>query len=216
MGDSGPEDTTGATASVAPDSLGSRPRQRILQRRHRRLSIRLEQVFWTQLETCAKEDGLKLADLVFAVGESKAESENRSSLLRAYCVEWLRKRLFQARLGASQVDIQRILAACPTPCVIITQQRRLAAHNPAFAREVLGRLVAPSHLKQAENVVRLTLSRPFEAISDSVRASAAGYVDCDLVFASATNRAAFTGTFCLLNRRSDEATPLLCFLRAGS
>ena len=212
MGDSGPRDTTGV---VAPDSPGSRTRQRILQRRHRRLSIRLEQVFWTQLETCAKEDGLKLADLVFAVGEDKGESENRSSLLRAYCVEWLRKRLFQARLGASQVDIPRILAACPAPCVIITQQRRLAAHNPAFAREVLGRLVAASHLKQAENVVRLTLSRPFEAISDSVRASAAGYAECELVFASAMSQATFTGRFCLLNRRADEATPLLCFLRTG-
>ena len=198
---------------VTPESLASRPRQRILQRRHRRLSIRLEQVFWTQLETCAKEDGLKLADLVFAVAES--ESENRSSQLRAYCVDWLRKRLFQARLGASQVDIQQILAACPAPCVIITQQRRLAAHNPAFAREVLGRLVAAGDLKRAENVVRLTLSRPFEAIAESVRASAAGYAESELVFASGTNQATFTGRFCLLNRRSNEAPPLLCFLRAG-
>ena len=108
-------------------------------------------MFWTQLETCAKEDGLKLADLVFAVGEDKGKSQNRSSLLRAYCVEWLRKRLFQAQLGASQVDIQRILASCPAPCVIITQQHELAAHNPAFAREVLGRLVAATHLrKEAE------------------------------------------------------------------
>lgn len=202
--------------ALSPESLASKPRQRILQRRHRRLSIRLEQVFWTQLETCAKEDGLKLADLVFAVAESKGETENLSSLLRAYGVDWLRKRLFQARLGASQVDIQGILAACPAPCVIITQQRRLAAHNPAFAREVLARLVAASDLKQAENVVRLTLSRPFEAITDSVRASDAGYVESELVFASATSQATFTGRFCLLSRRSSEAPPLLCFLRAGS
>ena len=199
----------------SPAPLMSQPRQRILQRQHRRLSIRLEQVFWTQLETCAKEDGLKLADLVFTVAESKGEAENRSSLLRAYCVEWLRKRLFQARLGASQIDIQLILAACPAPCVIITQQRRLAAHNPAFAREVLGRLVAANDLKHAENVVRLTLSRPFETIADSVRASASGYAESELVFASATNQVNYIGRFCLLSRRLSEAAPLLCFLRAG-
>ena len=200
---------------LAPESLASQPRQRILQRRHRRLSIRLEQVFWTQLETCAKEEGLKLTDLVFAVAESKGEPENRSSLLRAYCVDWLRKRLFQARLSASQIDIQLILAACPTPCVIITQQRRLAAHNPAFAREVLGRLVPTGDLKHAENVVRLTLSQSFEAIADGVRASAAGYVESELVFASATSQATYIGRFCLLSRRSSEAAPLLCFLRDG-
>ena len=191
----------------------SQPRQRVLQRHHRRLSIRLEEIFWTQLETCAKEEGTKLSDLVFAVTD--VTNENRSSLLRAYCVNWLRKHLFQARLGASPVDIQLILAACPVPCVIITQQRRLAAHNPAFAREVLGQLVPTDDLKHAENVVRLTLGKSFEAIADSVRASATGSAESDLVFVSATSRVTYVGRFCLLSRRSSEAAPLLCFLQAG-
>lgn len=203
---------------LAPESLASQPRQRILQRHHRRLSIKLEEVFWTQLETCAKEESLKLSDLVFGVAESaesKDEPGNRSSLLRAYCVDWLRKRLFQARLAASQVDIQLILAACPVPCVIITQQRRLAAHNPAFAREVLGRLVPPDDLKHAENVVRLTLSKSFETIADSVRANATGYAESELIFASASSQVSYIGRFCLLSRRSSEAAPLLCFLRTA-
>lgn len=191
----------------------SPPRQRILQRNHRRLSIRLEEIFWAQLETCAKEEGVKLADLVFSLTENLAETENRSSLLRAYSIDWLRKRLLQARLSASQVDLQLILAACPAPCVIITQQRRLAAHNPAFAVEVLGRLVPPAELRQAENIIRLTLSKPFEVISNTVRTEAAGYTDCDVVFASGTEQMRFVGRFCLLNRRSNEGAPLLCFLR---
>ena len=201
--------------TLQSEQLASRPRQRILQRRHRRFSIRLEEVFWTQLETCAKEENQKLADLVFGVIESRGEPENRSSLLRAYCVDWLRKRLFQARLGASQIEIQLILAACPIPCVIITQQRMLAAHNPAFAHEVLGRLVPPDTWKNAENVIRLTLSRPFNSITDSVRASATGYAESELVFASESGQVSYVGRFCLLSRRLIEAAPLLCFLRAG-
>ena len=149
------------------------------------------------------------------MAESKDEPGNRSSLLRAYCVDWLRKRLFQARLAASQVDIQLILAACPVPCVIITQQRRLAAHNPAFAREVLGRLVPTDDVRHAENVVRLTLSKSFETIADGVRANASGYAESELIFASASSQVSYIGRFCLLNRRSSEAAPLLCFLRTG-
>ena len=198
---------------LAPEPLASEPRQRILQRRHRRLSIRLEEVFWVQLEACAKEEDVKLADLVFTLVETNSAAENRSSLLRAFCVDWLRRRLFQARLAANQVDIQSILSACPLPCVIITQQRKLAAHNPAFAQEVLGRLVPPDKWRDAENVVRLTLKRSFESIADNVRASATGYAESELVFASAANQASYVGRFCLLSRRLIEAAPLLCFLR---
>ena len=39
------------------------PRQRILQRDGKRISIRLEEEFWEQLEFCAKDEGLKLAGL---------------------------------------------------------------------------------------------------------------------------------------------------------
>ena len=42
-----------------------KPRQRILQRRGHRLSIRLEEEFWEQLEFCAKDEGVKLSELVF-------------------------------------------------------------------------------------------------------------------------------------------------------
>jgi predicted DNA-binding ribbon-helix-helix protein len=197
---------------TAQASLMSQPRQRILQRHHRRLSFRLEEIFWAQLESCAKEEGVKLADLVFTLTETLAETENRSSLLRAYSVDWLRKRLLQARLAASQVDLQLVLTACPAPCVIITQQRRLAAHNPAFASDVLRRLVPSTELRQAENIVRLTLSKPFESISNTVRTEAAGYTDCAVVFASGPEQMRFIGRFCLLNRRSNEGDPLLCFL----
>ncbi len=41
--------------------LASGARQRILQRHQRRLSIKLEEIFWTQLESCAKEENLNSA-----------------------------------------------------------------------------------------------------------------------------------------------------------
>jgi len=38
------------------------PRQRILQRDGKRISIRLEEEFWEQLEFCAKNEGFRLAN----------------------------------------------------------------------------------------------------------------------------------------------------------
>ena len=83
-----------------------RPRQRILQRHGHRLSIRLEEEFWEQLEFCAKDEGLKLSEMVFRLIDENT-TINRSSLLRTYCARWMRKKLVQAHLSNTNADILR-------------------------------------------------------------------------------------------------------------
>jgi predicted DNA-binding ribbon-helix-helix protein len=196
--------------SDAPPEIA---RQRILQRRHKRISIRLEEVFWAQLEACAREENIRLADLVFSLVEER-EGENRSSLLRTYCVDWLRKRLFQARLAASQIDLQSILVACPTPCVVITPQRALAAQNPAFKTQIVNRLLNKQPPDPDRNaVIRVSLREPFQTIVNRLHASKVGSLESEIAVSSGGESVTYSGNFCLLNRRPVEASPLLCFLR---
>ena len=187
------------------------PRQRILQRDGNRISIRLEEEFWEQLEFCAKNEGLKLADLVFElVGENPLV--NRSSLLRTYCARWMRNKLVQSHLANTSADIQGILASCPIPCVIVSREKRLIAQNSAFGDKILGSLISPDKWDDADTIIRFSLARPIEQIVRELMGDGTPFVETNVAFSRGTAIVQLIGRFCLLNPRSTDASPLLCFL----
>ena len=187
------------------------PRQRILQRDGKRISIRLEEEFWEQLEFCAKDEGLKLADLVFnLIGENSPV--NRSSLLRTYCARWMRRKLVQSHLANSSADIQGILASCPIPCVIVSREKRLIAQNSAFGDKILGALVAPDKWDDAETIIRFSLARPIDRIVRDLMVEGSPFVETNVAFSRGAALVQLIGRFCLLNPRSTDVSPLLCFL----
>ncbi len=189
-----------------------KPRQRIFQRERKRLSIRLEEEFWRQLEAGAGEDGRKLTDLIFDLTRGAEGSVSRSSLLRTYCVRWLRQKLVQARLSASEADLQTILSACTTPCVVISLDKKLLAHNRAFSQGVLSALIAPDQMAQANQLVRFALSRPIGQIARAVVASETSYSEAYVAFSRESQVVQMVGRFCFMRREAHETSPLLCFL----
>lgn len=200
------------TASAAKTSLSwLRPKQRILQRDGRRLSIRLEEEFWEQLEYSAKEEGLKLTDLVFRL-VTDYRTENMSALLRAYCARWMRGKFVQAQLSSNNTDIHGILTSCPIPCVIVTREKRLVAQNSAFGDRILGSLVVPDQWDEADKIVRFSLARPIERIIRDLVEKRSTYVETNVAFSRGSTIVQMIGRFCLLNQRATDTTPLLCFL----
>ncbi len=187
------------------------PRQRILQREGKRISIRLEEEFWEQLEFCAKNEGLKLADLVFKL-IGKNPSVNRSSLLRTYCARWMRNKLVQTHLANTSADIQVILASCPIPCVIVSMEKRLIAQNSAFGDKILGALVAPDKWDDANRVIRFSLARPIDKLVRELIHDGPPFVETNVAFSRGAAIVHKIGRFCLLNPRSANTSPLLCFL----
>lgn len=191
------------------------PRQRILQRDGQRLSIRLEEEFWEQLAFSAKEEGLKLTDLVFRlIGEYPAE--NRSSLLRTYCARWMRSKFLQSQLVTNNADIQGILTSCPIPCVIVTREKKLAAQNGAFTERILGSLVVPDQLDQADKIVRFSLGRPIDRIFLDLEERGEKYVETNVAFSRSTAIVQMVGRFCMLNLQPSDRAPLLCYLYTRS
>ena len=188
-----------------------KPRQRILQRGGKRISIRLEEEFWEQLEFCAKDEGLKLADLVFRL-ITENSSVNRASLLRTYCARWMRKKLVRAHISNSNADIQGILTSCPIPCVIVSREKRLIAQNGAFRENILGALLAPDKWDDADKVIRFSLARPINAILRDLRREKTPYVETNVAFSRGSAIIQMIGRFCLLNPRNANASLLLCFL----
>ena len=187
------------------------PRQRILQRNGQRLSIRLEEEFWEQLEISAKEEGLKLTDLVFRlIGEFPAE--NMSSLLRTYCARWMRSRYVQAQLAGYNSDIHGILTSCPIPCVVVTREKKLIAQNGAFSERILGSLVVPDMWDEADKIVRFSLGHPIDRIARDLSGSEKTFIETNVAFSRGSAIVQMIGRFCLLNQKASDAAPLLCFL----
>lgn len=187
------------------------PRQRILQRGGKRISIRLEEEFWEQLEFCAKEEGLKLADLVFnLIGENSPA--NRSSLLRTYCARWMRRKLVHSHLANTSADIQGILASCPIPCVIVSREKRLIAQNTAFGDKILGALVAPDKWDDANTIIRFSLARPINRIVRELLIDGTPFAETNVSFSRGSAIVQMIGRFCLLKPHNTDASPLLCFL----
>lgn len=187
-------------------------RQRFFQRQQKRLSIKLEEEFWRQLEACATMDGTSLTDLVFDIAEG-AENANRSSALRTYCVQKLGQAFEKARLAASNVDVQTLLTACPTPCVILTHERQIAAHNAAFVDTVLRPVIEGSEQAPGGVSLRFTISRPLQQIIRTILDSKHGYAEATVAFYHGRLMRQMIGRFCLLNRRAQSASPILCYLR---
>lgn len=187
------------------------PRQRILQRDGRRLSIRLEEEFWEQLDLCAKDQGCKISDLVFRLFE-ESRSKNKSSMLRAYCARWMRKKAVQAHLSTFNADIQGILTSCPVPCVIVSREKRLVAQNEAFSERILGSLVSPDMWDEADAVVRFSLGQPINKIIRSLADQTSPYIETNVAFNRGSAIVQLIGRFCLLSPRNTDASPLLCFL----
>lgn len=188
------------------------PRQRILQRGGKRVSIRLEQEYWEQLEYCAKEEGYKLTDLVFRLfGESGADV-NKSSLLRTFCARWMRKKALESQINAFTADIQGVLTSCPIPCVIVSREKKLLARNRAFSEKILGSLLTPDMWEEADTVVRFTLARPIEIIIRDVSRQSQPFVDTNVAFIRGSAMVQMVGRFCLLSPRNQETSPLLCFM----
>ena len=190
-----------------------KPRQRILQRDGKRISIRLEEEFWEQLEFCAKDEGVKLTDLVFGlIGD--IEAKNRTSLLRIYCARWMRRKVVQTFLTKSNADIQGILSSCPIPCVIVTSEKKLIAQNAAFSEKVLGSLLSPDMWSDADTVVRFSLSKPIDRIITELSAGSGSYVETNVAFSRGSAIVQMVGRFCMLNQKETESSPLICFLGA--
>ena len=124
----------------------------------------------------------------------------------------MRRKLVKSHLANSSADIQGILASCPIPCVIVSREKRLIAQNSAFGDKILGALIAPDKWEEAETIIRFSLARPINRIVRELMGDGSPFVETNVAFSRGKAIVQMIGRFCLLNQRSTDASPLLCFL----
>lgn len=133
---------------------------RILQRGGVRAAIRLEVIFWSQLEDIAKDEKQPLSQLVFGIFSASRAKGNRTALLRCFCLDRLRRKSGLAKISVESFDLLALIAACPAASAVITKERKIAAFNAEF-----GRLLNDLHKGAPEaRAIQLSFSEPISKI----------------------------------------------------
>ena len=136
---------------------------KVLQRAGKRLAIKLEHIFWVQLEELADQAKLSLAKYVHTVLESAGSEGNRASVLRCHCLKAARDAKTAAYLTEGDLNLTLMLTACPSPAFILKDERTIVAHNPAFASRFMTEIEKG---QGSRAFVRISYTRPFARLRE--------------------------------------------------
>ena len=134
---------TGSKALPAGQTVQSaeRLRQRIVQYRGRRFSIKLEPEFWSWLEGLAATRGLRLNTMIAEIAAKLPEDVNLASGLRQYClleasqrIVRLEDRVLELSLASGFTNLATIIEANPAPALLVSSAREVLKVNGSFAR----------------------------------------------------------------------------------
>ena len=125
-------------AATAPHDAGE-SQFRVFRRGEERRAFRLESVFWGLLEQAAAAKGQKLRDLVFHLIDQEPDAKNLASSLRTAGAKWAEERnaaLIDSAGGQSAIVL---FHACPSPGIVIGEDRAIVAFNIAMQNFIAGR-----------------------------------------------------------------------------
>src|SRR5262245_36713113 len=128
-----------ASADVVATHGAGESQFRVFRRGEERRAFRLEPVFWGLLEQAAAAKGQKLRDLIFSLIDQEPDAKNLASSLRTAGAKWAEERnTALAEAGSTQSAIV-LFHACPSPGIVIGEDRRIVAFNIAMQNFIAGR-----------------------------------------------------------------------------
>jgi predicted DNA-binding ribbon-helix-helix protein len=133
------------TALPASEDTGGAPTEsadfqfRVFRRGEERRAFRLERVFWNLLEQAAAARSQKLRDLVFSLIDREPDAKNLASSLRTAGAKWASERNAALSETAGAQPALVLFHACPSPGLVIGEDRRIVAFNIAMQNFIAGR-----------------------------------------------------------------------------
>jgi predicted DNA-binding ribbon-helix-helix protein len=128
-----------ASSGAAAPAEAAEFQFRVFRRGDERKAFRLERVFWELLEQAASAKGQKLRDLVFALIDQEPDAKNLASSLRTAGAKWASQRHAALAEAAGTQSGIVLFHACPSPGIIIGEDRRIVAFNIAMQNFIAGR-----------------------------------------------------------------------------
>lgn len=185
-------------------------RMRILQRDQKKLAMRLEDIFWAQLKEFAADDKMSLAKFVFSILDQAPAKVNRTAFVRCYCLDRWRKKASHYQLAQIGFDVVSVIAACPSPIVIITPERKIAAYNPAFSTQILRK--TDSDIRDSNRAIQLSLNQPLSKIQAQLIDEPQRILIYHVGFRSQNHTSYHRARFALINRALGCGSHMILFL----
>jgi predicted DNA-binding ribbon-helix-helix protein len=182
------------------DAAGTR--LRILQRDGRRLAVRLENVFWAQLEELATLENVRLSKLVFEVVGTVKEGANKTAALRSYCMSAARRRA-AAGTGSEATNLVAIMESSPVPTFAMTRERQVFAYNLAFRQQFL------DTVKDKSERLRLVFNRPFSETVSRLKTKRLNSLSGIISFVSRHEQKQCHVRYCLIEGHGARASILI-------
>lgn len=184
---------------------------RVIQKKGRRMAIRLENIYWDQLLDLAKTDGISLNELIFRIVGELDKSTNRTSALRAFCLHRLRQEMALATMRSGNIDLAAIITACPLPVMVLTPERKIAAYNPAFATRILASRGA-TKTDEGKSSLRLIFDQPFNQIIRQVNDNPRKIIAGQVGFSTGGNHSQRRVRYALADRSLGVNSHLIVFI----
>jgi predicted DNA-binding ribbon-helix-helix protein len=121
-------------------SAVSELRHRILQANGRRYSINIEESYWTILDKVATRLGVRVSQLVHRIASADPNAP-LAATLRLFCLreavreaETLARKLDESKRTSGPSYVQSLVAANPSPAILVGHGGTIQAANAPFAR----------------------------------------------------------------------------------
>ncbi|WP_108883629.1 ribbon-helix-helix domain-containing protein [Anderseniella sp. Alg231-50] len=186
---------------------------RVLQHNKSRLAVRLEGVYWQQLEQLAKAGKQSLSAHVHSLLSRVPDKQNRASFLRCHCLQALNSQLQHNVSFPGGSNLGEIITACPSPVFVVSRDRKIVAFNPAFVSSVLEAMKDEDGDQPASP--RLTFNQPFKKIVEYLADNPNKVVSGQVGFMTDTATLQRSVRFALLDRSLGARSPVVVFVEAS-
>lgn len=207
------EDAVATGAATAPAALGDTAAHsvqfRVMSHNGIRYALKLERVFWELLEAAASSSRERPGVYVARLLANAASDQNKTSLLRSHCAEWLRRKLME--LSAASIgrqSLRSIVLAAPSACFVVTSKNIIETQNDQFIR-LLQSLTEDTALQPP---IRITFQSGIDALRTSFREKPTALL-ADIVTVHVGSRTSrYRATIAMLESINGQPTGLLVYL----
>jgi len=169
----------------------SQPQPRIVQYKKRRYALRLETIFWRQLEQIAFRRRTKLGNLVAELAEAN-EGPNLSSFVRGFCMVEAERDATRFRLASGSFDLLDILKGATAPALLLTDQRLIIDVNQALT-DWIGPNVPTLRQEKFDTLFEPRVVRPLDETIDLMRRGQLKRTQIQVAYQGRTVMATLTG-----------------------
>ncbi len=160
----------GALLSASPTNEDIEPEFHAVTTGKRRRGLRLEKIYWRELDAIGQRRGLSRSRLITNVLAGASDDQNAASVLRCYVVATVETERQELLEVAAVPHLLRLMQQAPVPAFAINRQRKLQQANAEFM-QFLRAGAGEGVSRIAADTVHLALTTPIEQLFLQLKAA---------------------------------------------